>query len=136
MTKVKINGNEYIANISGMMNDTSWDNRESKTIEFYGILTAEEVAEMFCEGCSWSIIYEYDVEEPVLNEDGEPTTTLVDGSNPTMLMHTVTKREEYDNSEFSMAGAVTDYRNGIVSVKMGKLTDMESLIEDMFGGVM
>lgn len=134
MTKVKINANEYIANISGVMNDSSWDNRETKTIEFYGVLTAAEVAEMFCEGCSWSIIYEYDVEEPVLNLEGEPTTMLVDGSNPTTLMHTVTKREEYDNSDFSMAGAVTDYRNGIVSVKMAKLTELEAFIEDLYGG--
>lgn len=134
MTKVKINGNEYIANISGMMSDASWDNRETKTIEFYGILTAQQVEEMFHEGCSWSIIYEYDIQEPVLDIDGNPTTMLVDGSNPTMLMQTVTKREEYDNSDFSMAGAVTDYRNGIVSVKMAKLTELEAFIEDLYGG--
>lgn len=134
MTKVKINGNEYIANINGTLRDPSWDDRESKTIEFYEILSASEVAEMFCEGCSWSIIYEYDVEEPILNNNGEPTTTLVDGVNPTILTHTVTKREEYDNSDFSMAGPVTDYRNGIVSVKMAKLTELEAFIEDLYGG--
>ena len=37
--------------------------------------------------------------------------------------------EVYDNSEFSVAGAVTDHRDGTVTVKMGKITDGEALAE-------
>ena len=34
---------------------------------------------------------------------------------------------EYDNSDYCVAGPITDNRNGTVSVKMGKLTDIEIL---------
>lgn len=37
--------------------------------------------------------------------------------------------ETYDNSEFSVAGSVTDNRNGTVTVKMGKITAEEALAE-------
>ena len=43
---------------------------------------------------------------------------------------TVTPEEEiYDNSAFSVAGPVTDNRDGTVTVKMGKITDREALEE-------
>lgn len=39
----------------------------------------------------------------------------------------------YDNSDFSMAGPVTNNRNGTVTVKMGKPTDAEILAVIMGG---
>ena len=55
---------------------------------------------LFADDLDWAIVY----------EDGETT-------------------EVYDNSEFSVAGSVTDNRNGTVTVKMGKITDGEALAE-------
>jgi hypothetical protein len=40
---------------------------------------------------------------------------------------------EYDNSEFCLAGSVTDNRNGTVTVKMGKITDADILAVIMGG---
>ena len=37
----------------------------------------------------------------------------------------------FDNSDFSVAGPVTDHRNGVVTVKMGKPTAEERLAELM-----
>ena len=41
--------------------------------------------------------------------------------------------EEYDNSEYSVAGPVADNRDGTVTVKMGKATDAEILAVIMGG---
>ena len=59
---------------------------------------------LFVDDQEWSIVY----------EDGETT-------------------EIYDNSEFSVAGAVTDNRDGTVTVKMGKPTDADILAVIMGG---
>ena len=40
----------------------------------------------------------------------------------------VTKLEEYDNSEYSIAGDIIDHRNGKVTIKMGKSTAEELLL--------
>ena len=41
---------------------------------------------------------------------------------------------EYDNSEYSLSGDITDHRDGTISVKMGKLTDLEEVFELIYGG--
>ena len=61
-------------------------------------MTYEEAMNTFVDDLEWAIVY----------EDGETT-------------------EVYDNSEFSVAGPVTDNRDGTVTVKMGKITDAELL---------
>lgn len=61
-------------------------------------MTYEEAMNTFVDDLEWAIVY----------EDGEVT-------------------EIYDNSEFSVAGPVTDNRDGTVTVKMGKLTAEEAL---------
>ena len=42
---------------------------------------------------------------------------------------------EYDNSEYSLAGDITDHRDGTLSVKMGKMTDLEEVLEAMYGAL-
>ena len=42
---------------------------------------------------------------------------------------------EYDNSEYSLAGDITDHRDGTMSVKMGKMTDLEEVLEAMYGAL-
>lgn len=51
----------------------------------------------------------------VLDEQAQPTGETKE---------VVTK---YDNSEYSIAGEITDYRDGTVSIKMGKPTEAETL---------
>ena len=45
-----------------------------------------------------------------------------------------TEETEFDNSEYNLAGDITDHRDGTITVKMGKLTDLEEAYEIMFGG--
>ena len=42
--------------------------------------------------------------------------------------------KEYDNSEFVLAGDLTDHRDGRITAKMGKLTPLEEAYEILFGG--
>ena len=56
---------------------------------------------------------------------------FVDGLAWSIVMDVEQEQEEYDNSEYDMAGPITDNRNGTVTVKMGKRTDGEMLAELM-----
>lgn len=42
---------------------------------------------------------------------------------------------EYDNSEYTLAGDITDHRDGTMSIKMGKMTDLEEVLEAMYGAL-
>ena len=44
------------------------------------------------------------------------------------------EENEYDNSEYNVAGDITDHRDGYLSVKMGKSTDLEEILELLYGG--
>lgn len=107
MEKVKIKNVEYPAEISGTLHDSAWDGRESKTITL--AMEPATAASLFVDGASWSIISEWE-------DDGQAM------------------REEYDNSDFSVAGDVIDHRDGTVSVKMGMPTDLELAYELLYGG--
>lgn len=100
-TYVKIGGETYPAEISGKLSDYSWDGRASKTIRLQ--MTAAAAAETFADDVPWSIV------EDGFDEEGQPV------------------QYEYDNSEYCVAGDITDHRDGYVSVKMGKVTEGELL---------
>jgi hypothetical protein len=121
MTYVNINGIQYPAIISGRMSDKDWDDRPSKAIKLE--MTHDEALSVFCDGAEWSIITENTVSEPQFDEEG----------NPIMMERIQT--EEFDNSEYNLAGDVTDHRDGTVTVKMGKLTPLEEAYEIMLGGI-
>ena len=42
----------------------------------------------------------------------------------------VNEKEEYNNSDYCIAGDIIDHRDGTLSVKMGKPTDVEVLEEE------
>ena len=65
-------------------------------------MSYEDAAALFVDDLDWEIVY----------ENGETT-------------------EVYDNSELSLAGPITDNRNGTVTVKIGKITAEEALAELM-----
>lgn len=94
---VEINGIKYPASVTGKLSDKDWDNRESKSITI--AMTYAEAMDIFVDDVEWYIVHE-------LDED------IV---------------ESYDNSEYSIAGSITDHRNGEITVKMGKPTAEELL---------
>ena len=114
MTYIKVNDALYPAEISGKIRDTEWDGRESKTIRL--VMTYAEAVALLTDNTPWSIVYQPEPYQDASDETVTPAT------------------EEYDNSAFAVAGAITDYRNGEVAVKMGKLTDLEATLEMLYGG--
>lgn len=113
MTYVKINGTTYPAVINGKHIDREWNDRESKTITLEMAYT--DAIGIFVDGLAWSILM--DVEQE--HEDGS----------------IVTVQEEYDNSDYSMAGSITDNRDGTLAVKMGKPTKIEMLESRITGTI-
>lgn len=107
MIFVKLNGKEYTAEINGKMVDYNWDNRESKEITI--AMPHDEAVKVFHNDAKWSIIDKTD------NEG-----TLVE--------------TEWDNSDFCVAGDIIDHRDGTVTVKMGKMTDLEQAYYMILGG--
>lgn len=106
---IKVNNTEYPAAISGANNDRNWDGRDTKTVTL--TMSHAEVAALLPDNTPWSIVQRDTV--PKYDEDGQPTG------------ETEERVQEYDNSEYSLAGDITDHRDGTVSIKMGKPTESE-----------
>ena len=106
---IKVNNTEYPAEISGNPKDRSWGERDTKIITL--TMTASEVAALLPDNTPWSIVQRETVD--VLDENGMLTGQTEEVVN------------EYDNSAYSLSGAITDHRDGTVSIKMGKPTESE-----------
>lgn len=126
---VKINGTLYPATINGKMNDRDWDNRESKAITLE--MDYATAVNLFVDGLVWSIVER--VEVPVYQMDEQGEYVLDEKSEP-IQTGTEIQETEWDNSEYSIAGDLTDHRDGTITAKMGKLTDLEEAYEIMLGG--
>jgi hypothetical protein len=109
-TYIKVNNTEYPAEINGNPKDRSWGERDTKTITL--TMTAAEVAALLPDNTPWSIVLRETVAK--LDNDGNPTGETKEVIN------------EWDNSMYSLSGAITDHRDGTVSIKMGKPTETES----------
>ena len=110
MTYIKIAGQQYPATIDGRKADRSWDDRESKAVTL--AMDYATAASLFVDGAEWSIIYQAD-------SYTDPDTGEVVTPEPI----------EYDNSDFYVAGPITDNRDGTVTAKMGQPTAAEMLAE-------
>lgn len=110
MTYFKTNNTEYPADIAGKIPDREWDNRKSKAITLE--ITYAEAAQLFVNGLSWSIVKRNTV--PVYDESGNPTGEMTE------------QVQEWDNSDFCVAGSITDNRDGTCTCKMGKKTQLET----------
>lgn len=106
---VKVNNTEYPATVNGNLVDRNWNGRDTKTI--YLTMSYDAVAALLPDNTPWSIVQRDMVD--VLDEQGKPTGETKEVVN------------EYDNSEYSLAGDITDHRDGTVSIKMGKPTESE-----------
>lgn len=109
---IKVNNTEYPATVNGNRTDRSWDGRDTKTVTL--TMTHAEVAALLPDNIPWSIVQRDMVD--VLDEQGKLTGETKEVVN------------EYDNSEYSLSGAITDHRDGTVSVKMGKPTEAETAV--------
>lgn len=109
-TYIKVNNTEYPAEINGNPKDRTWGDRDTKTITL--TMTTTEVAALLPDNTPWSIVQRETVDK--LDNDGNPTGQTEEVVN------------EWDNSEYSLSGAITDHRDGTVSIKMGKPTETES----------
>ena len=107
---IKVNNMEYPAEINGNPKDRSWGDRGTKTIRL--TMAHDEAAALLPDNTPWSIVQRDMVD--VLDEQGQPTGETKEVVN------------EYDNSEYSLAGDITDHRDGTVSIKIGKPTETES----------
>ena len=110
MIYIKVNNTEYPAAVNGVNNDRAWDGRDVKTVTL--TMTATEAAALLPSGTPWSIVMRETVDK--LDNDGNPTGETEEVVN------------EWDNSDYSLSGAITDHRDGTVSIKMGKPTETEN----------
>ena len=106
---IKVNNTEYPATVNGNPKDRSWGERDTKTVTL--TMTHDAAAALLPDNTPWSIVQRDMVD--VLDEQGNPTGETKEVVN------------EYDNSAYSLAGDITDHRNGTVSIKMGKPTESE-----------
>lgn len=109
---IKVNNTEYPATVNGNLVDRNWNGRDTKTI--YLTMSYDAVAALLPDNTPWSIVQRET--EDKLDNDGNPTGETKEVVN------------EYDNSEYSIAGDITDHRNGTVSIKMGKPTETENAV--------
>ena len=107
---IKVNNTEYPAAVNGNLVDRNWNGRDTKTI--YLTMSYDAVVALLPDNTPWSIVQRET--QDVLDEQGKPTGETKEVVN------------EYDNSEYSLAGDITDHRNGTVSIKMGKPTETEN----------
>lgn len=108
---LKVNGQEHPVTHISKYQDTSWGGRSTQTL--YLTMSHDEAAALLPSGTPWSIVQRDTVDK--LDENGMLTGQTEEVVN------------EYDNSVYSLAGEITDYRDGTVSIKMGKPTEVETL---------
>ena len=113
MIYFKANNTEYPASIAGKVTDRDWGGRESKAVTLE--MTHAAAVQLFVDGLSWSIVQRDTV--PVYDTDGNPTG------------ETEEQMQGWDNSEYCVAGPITDNRDGTITAKMGKKTEVELLRE-------
>lgn len=107
---IKVNNTEYPAAVNGNRTDRAWNGRDTKTIRL--TMSHDAVAALLPDNTPWSIVQRET--QDVLDEQGQPTGETEEVVN------------EWDNSMYSLSGAITDHRNGTVSIKMGKPTETEN----------
>ena len=110
MIYLKVQENEYPAYISGRLIDRDWDGRASKSITL--TMTHAQAAQLFTDGLGWSIVQRETVPD---GTDGGGTETV----------------QEWDNADYCVAGPITDHRDGTLTVKMGKYTQLEEALRQI-----
>ena len=108
---VKVKDIKLPAVITGRLNDKDWGDRASKAIKIE--MDYNDAVSLFVDNINWFIV-----------EEEERVVETVD-EKENIVHETVIETTSHDNSEYSMAGDVVDHRDGTVTVKMGKPTEIE-----------
>lgn len=82
-----------------------------------------DVLELLPDNTPWSIVQKDTVQK--LDDNGQPMT---DESGEQITEEVTT---EFDNSEYSMSGVITDNRDGTCTIKMGKPTEIENILSEL-----
>ena len=106
---IKVNGREYPATLIYNYKDRNWDMRETQTVHL--TMPYAQAAALLPSGTPWSNVFRETKDK--LDNDGNPT-----GQTEEVVT-------EEDMSAYSLAGEITDHRDGTVSIKMGKPTESE-----------
>ena len=107
---IKVAGQEYPAKVIYLYKDRNWDMRETQTVHL--TMPYAQAAALLTSGTPWSNVFRE--QRDVLDENRELT-----GQTEEVVT-------EEDMSAYSLAGEIVDYRDGTVSIKMGKPTETES----------
>lgn len=107
---IKVDGQEYPATCVYNYKDRNWDMRETQTVHL--TMPYAQAAALLPSETPWSIVFRETKDK--LDNDGNPT-----GQTEEVVT-------EEDMSAYSLAGEITDYRDGTVSIKMGKPTETEN----------
>lgn len=107
---IKVNGQEYPAKVIYLYKDRNWDMRETQTAHL--TMPYAQAAALLTTGTPWFNVFRETVDKP--DNDGNPT-----GQTEEVVT-------EEDMSAYSLAGDITDHRDGTVSIKMGKPTEAEA----------
>lgn len=121
MTYIKVNDTLYPATIDGRIADYEWNRRDTKSITL--TMTYSEVLALLPDNTPWSI-----VQKDIVQKYDENGKLLVDADGDPVTEEITT---EFDNSEYTMSGVIRDNRNGTVTIKMGKLTEIESILSEL-----
>lgn len=106
---IKVAGQEYPATCIYNYKDRNWDMRESVAVHL--TMPCAQAAALLTTGTPWFNVFRETADK--LDNDGNPT-----GQTEEVVT-------EEDMSAYSLAGEITDYRDGTVSIKMGKPTESE-----------
>ena len=106
---IKVNGQEYPATCIYNYKDRNWDMRESVAVHL--TMPYAQAAALLTTGTPWFNVFRETVDK--LDNDGNST-----GQTEEVVT-------EEDMSAYSLAGEIVDYRDGTVSIKMGKPTESE-----------
>lgn len=98
---VNVEGRQLDATVLYRYSDSAWGGRPTQSIRVE--MTYDEAKHLFVDDVKWSCVLQF----------YDDTNTLRD--------------VETDMSEYAISGAITDNRDGTVTVKMGKYTDEELL---------
>lgn len=109
---IKVNGVEYPATLIYNYKDRNWDMRETQTVHL--TMPYAQTAALLLSGTPWSNVFRET--KDVLDADRNPT-----GQTEEVVT-------EEDMSVYSLSGAITDHRDGTVTVKMGKPTETENAV--------
>lgn len=107
---IKVGGQEYPATLIYNYKDRNWDMRETQTVHL--TMPYAQAAALLPSGTPWSNVFRET--KDVLDENG-----MLTGQTEEVVT-------EEDMSAYSLAGQITDHRDGTVSIKMGKPTETES----------